>query len=90
MPYKLYYFPEDGSTPETEIPIVAEAIDVSNNSGNQLGDASHPLYINANGHFVPISISLEDLRVAINSMLDMEFSNNTLTITFTKPNISNQ
>lgn len=90
MPYKLYYFPEDGSTPETEIPIMAEAIDTNNNSGNQSGDAAHPLYINANGHFVPTSISLEDLRVAINTMLDMEFSNNTLTITFTKPQVSNQ
>ena len=90
MPYKLYYFPEDGSAAEIEIPIVAEGIDVSNGSGNQLGNASHPLYINADGHFVPVSISLEDLRVAINNMLDMEFSNNTLTITFTKPQVSNQ
>lgn len=86
--HKLNYFPEQLGQNGEYIPIVANAIDITNTGNNQAGDNWHPLYLDQSGHFVS-SNNMVTLKNKINDVINrvvVTESSGTLTITINTVN----
>ncbi len=67
MPYKLYFFPDDVSENDVEIPLNAIAIDVTSliegtdNPINKKGSPTKPIYLDNNGNVQECSFTKQQI-----------------------------